>query len=300
MRAEVIRGSPDFAKLWAGQGISAFGSAITTVAMPLVAVVALGASPLQMGVLAALTVLPHLIFGLPAGVWLDRFSRRTVLVVADVGRTLLLGSIPTLWALGLLRIEHLYVVAVLAGVLTLLSDTASMSLLPVLVSRENLVRANSASLLNQTMAATTGPSVAGALVQLIGAPITIAIDAVSFLLSAACSFFIKEPSTAVRSRPTMRWPDLTAGLREVFGDRILSPLAISATVGAIAGAMQGPLIVLYMARTAWRSPSSVWPRWAARCLRRSTPGGSAWDAPTSPDSCSLHWQVSSSRRRVAN
>jgi MFS family permease len=123
--AQVVRSSPEFVKLWTGQAISSFGSAITTVAMPLVAVVALGASPLQMGALSALTVLPHLIFGLPAGVWVDRLSRRRVLIVADLGRALLLRAIPLLSVLGVLRIEHLYVVAMLAGVLTLLSDTAS-------------------------------------------------------------------------------------------------------------------------------------------------------------------------------
>src|SRR4051794_6045022 len=147
----------EFLKLWIGQAVSASGSAITTVAMPLVAVVTLGASPVEMGLLSALTVVPHLVFGLPAGVWVNRWSRRRVMIVADLGRAVLLGAIPVLSAVGLLRMEHLYVVAVLAGVLTLLSDTASMTLLPALVPRSALMQANSASMLNQTVASTAGP-----------------------------------------------------------------------------------------------------------------------------------------------
>jgi MFS family permease len=258
--AQVVRSNPEFVKLWTGQAISSFGSAITTVAMPLVAVVTLGASPLQMGALSALTVLPHLLFGLPAGVWVDRLSRRRVLIVADLGRALLLAAIPLLSVLGVLRIEHLYMVAVLAGVLTLLSDTASMTLLPALVGRENLMQANSASMLNQTVATTTGPSVAGALVQLVSAPLAIAFDAASYLLSAFCSVLIKEPprrTTGLHPRPVKLWSQLTEGFRELIGNPVLSALVVSATAAAIAGAMQGPLVVLYLVRELHLSPVLV-------------------------------------------
>jgi MFS family permease len=96
----VVRG--EFRKLWVGQLVSASGSAITMVALPLVAVLTLRASAMEMGLLAALTVLPHLVFGLPAGVWVDRWSLRRVLVVTDVGRAVLLGSIPLAAAAGAL------------------------------------------------------------------------------------------------------------------------------------------------------------------------------------------------------
>ncbi|MBE1612053.1 MFS transporter [Actinopolymorpha pittospori] len=259
---EVLRSNREFAKLWTGQASSSFGSAVTTVAMPLTAVVVLHASPLQMGVLSALTVVPHLLFGLPAGVWVDRFRRRPILIVADLGRALLLGTIPVLGAFGLLRIEHLCAVAFLAGALTLFSDTASTTLVPALVDRKRLMEANGASMLNQTVAATAGPSVAGGLVQLVTAPIAIALDAISYLVSAVCSFLIREPSHPVRSddsrpRSAPMRAQLTEGLRAVFGNPLMSALAVSATLGAVAGAMQGPLVVLYMVRELRLSPFLV-------------------------------------------
>lgn len=149
----------EFLKLWTGQAISVSGSAITTVALPLAAVLTLDAGPVEMGLLAALSVLPHLVFGLPAGIWVGRISLRRLLVGTDVGRAVLLGSIPVLAAFDLLRMPHLYAVAFLAGLLTLLSDTASMTLLPVLVPREELMSANSAIMLNQSVATTVGPSI---------------------------------------------------------------------------------------------------------------------------------------------
>jgi MFS family permease len=243
----MVMGNREFLKLWIGQSVSASGSAITTVAMPLVAVVSLGASPVEMGVLSALTVLPHLVLGLPAGVWVSRLSRRRLMIVADLGRAGLLGAIPVLSAVGLLRMEHLYVVAVLAGVLTLLSDTASMTLLPALVPRKDLMQANSASLLNQTVASTTGPSIAGVLTQVASAAFAIAVDALSFVVSAVASFLIKEPALPAAGLVRGRY-QLLQGLRELFGNPVLSALTLSATIAAVAGAMQGPLVVLYLAR----------------------------------------------------
>jgi MFS family permease len=242
--AWVVRG--EFRKLWIGQLVSASGSAITTVALPLVAVVTLQASAVEMGVLSALTLLPHLLFGLPAGVWVDRWSLRRVLVVSDVGRAVLLGSVPLAAAVGSLHMWQLYAVAVLTGVLSLLSDTASMTLTPALVPRDDLMRANSAAMLNLNIASTTGPSVAGFLVQVASAPFAIVFDALSYVVSAVASFLIREPPRAASvERTGVR---LTAGLRAMFGHPVLAPMAVSATVGAIAGSLQGPLVVLYLVR----------------------------------------------------
>lgn len=259
--ARVLGNSPEFFKLWFAQCVSAAGSAITVVALPLVAVIGLGASPFEMGLLSAMAVAPHLVLGIPAGSWVDRWSRRRVMIVADLGRAALLGSIPVLAAIGELRIEHLYVVAVLTGILTMLSDTASLALLPSLVRREDLMEANSAAMLNQTMASTVGPSMAGGLVQLVSAPFAIVADAVSYLIAAASSFLIKEPVRQAdvdgsSSRPRAGI-DMTSGLRQLFGHPILRALTCSATVAAIAGAMQGPLVVLYMIRELHWAPILV-------------------------------------------
>jgi MFS family permease len=237
----------EFLKLWIGQAVSGSGSAITRVAMPLVAVVTLGASPLEMGVLSALTVVPHLVFGLPAGVWVNGVSRRRVMIVADLGQALLLGAVPVLSAVGSLRMEHLYVVAALAGVLTLLSDTASMALMPALVPRSSLMQANSASMLNLTVASSAGPSVAGVLTQIASAPFAIAVDALSFAASAVTSFLIKEPPLPAVTPPRGRYR-LLEGLRELFSSPVLTALILSATIASLAGAAQAPLVVLYLVR----------------------------------------------------
>lgn len=254
-----LRQHPEFLKLWSGQAVSSFGSRITTVAMPLVAVLVLHASPLQMGVLAALTVLPHLLFGLLAGVWVDRLSRRTILIVADVARALFLGSIPFLAMSSRLRVEHLYAVAFLAGVMTLLFDTAATSLVPALVGRANLMHANSAWILNETVARTAGPAVAGGLVQMLTAPVAIAFDAVSYLVSAACSVLVVVPPGApAADRGRVRLlPEIGEGLGALFRNPILSAITISATVGALAGSMQAALIVLYLVRDLSLAPTFV-------------------------------------------
>jgi MFS family permease len=249
----VVRG--EFRKLWFGQLVSASGTAVTTVALPLVAVVNLKASAVEMGALSALTIAPHLLFGLFAGIWIDRWSRRRVLIWTDLGRLVLLGSVPALAALGWLRIEQLYVVAVLTGVLTLLSDTASQTMIPSLVPRDDLMRANSAALLNLNLASTAGPSVAGFLVQVLTAPLAIVVDAASYGVSAIASYLIREPARS--PGPQRADVRLSAGLRLLFGHRMLAPLTVSAAVAALAGAMQGPLTVLFLIRELDRSASFV-------------------------------------------
>ena len=256
----MLRRHPEFFKLWSGQAISSFGSAITTVALPLAAVIVLHASPVQMGVLVASTTVPHLLFGLVAGVWVDRLPRRSILVGADLGRCLLLGAVPVLGVLGELRIEHLYAVAFLTGTMTLLFETASMSLLPSLVGRDNLIQANGAMVLNTSVASTAGPALAGGLVQVLTAPVAIAFDAASFLLSAGCSLLIEvQPaSRSATQRGRVRLlAEIVEGLRVVFASRVLSPIAVSAAIGAMAGAMHGALVVLYFARDLHLLPAFV-------------------------------------------
>lgn len=247
--------SGEFRKLWIGQLVSASGSAVTTVALPLVAVVTLQASAVEMGALSAVSIAPHLVFGLLAGVWVDRWSRRRVLIWTDIGRLLLLGSVPIAAAMDVLRIEQLYVVAVLTGVLTLLSDTASQTMIPLLVPREDLMRANSAALLNLNLASTLGPSAAGFLVQVLTAPFAIVIDAASYVVSAVASYLIREPDRA--PPPPRSDVRLSAGLRVLFGHPMLRPLVISAGIAAMAGAMQAPLVVLFLIRELHRSPAFV-------------------------------------------
>src|SRR5215813_513577 len=175
---------PEFMKLWLGETISLLGSQLTLLALPLTAVALLKADALQMGILNAAQMAPFLLIGLFAGVWVDRMKRRSILIVGDVGRAILLGWIPVAALLNILSLGQLYIISFLVGVLTLFFDVAYQSYLPTLVSRENLVEGNSKLEISRAIAQIVGPGMAGALISIIAAPLTIALDALSFLISA--------------------------------------------------------------------------------------------------------------------
>src|SRR5438093_5593531 len=183
----------DFLKLWVGQTISLAGSMVGGFALPLVAVLTLEASPLQLGLLRVADILPAIVVGLFAGVWVDRLPRRPIMVAVDLGRALLLATIPAAALLGGLRIEQLYAVAVLVGMLTLLFDVARRSYLPTLVGRAALVEGNARISASGSVVEVAGFGVAGALVQLLTAPLAILVDAVSFVASAVSLLLIRRP-----------------------------------------------------------------------------------------------------------
>lgn len=240
----------DFRWLFTGNTVSLLGSSVTTVALPLTAVVYLHASPEQMGVLGAVALLPHLVLGLPAGVWVDRMPYRRVLVVADLAQTLLLGSVPVLAVLGVLRIWQLYAVAVMAGTCNLFETVTAQTFTPRLVPRQQLLAANSTLMLSSATVGTTGAALGGILVSLLTAPIAIAADAGSFLLAALCKARIRTPGLAVAEnrQPTHLRAEILEGLSIVFGLKIIRAVTLAATIGALAGQMQAVVLVLYLVR----------------------------------------------------
>jgi MFS family permease len=221
-----LRRHPDFLRLWAGQTVSELGSQVSFIAIPLTAVSALGAGPFQTGLLAALQFLPFLLFGLPAGVWVDRLPHRPVLIVADLGRMLALASVPVAWALGLLRLPQLYATGFLVGVLTVFFDVAYQSYLPSLVEREQLVEGNSRLALTQSAAEVAGPGIGGLLVSVASAPYAVAVDAASYAVSVVSLLLIRRtrPRTQPRVRTGLR-AELLEGLRFVLGHRLLRSIA---------------------------------------------------------------------------
>jgi MFS family permease len=249
----------DFVKLWCAQTISAIGSKITFLALPLTAVLVLQATPAEMGYLAMIGALPALLFGLVVGVWVDRWPRRPLLLLADGGRGLLLLVIPLAAWLGLLQMPLLYAVLFLTGTLGLLFGTADQAYLPSLVARERLVDANSKLALSRSAAEIAGPTLAGWLVQAVTAPLAIALDALSFLLSALCLGLIRQPEAApVRAEPVDHWwRELGAGLRFLLGQRTLLALtAATATVSFFNAALEA-LYLIYMTRTLALSPAWI-------------------------------------------
>lgn len=238
----------DFMKLWTGQTISQFGSMITREALPFTAVLLLDATPGQMGLLIAAGAAPVLLFGLIAGVWVDRVRRRPLLIAADLLRALLLLSIPAAWFLGLLRIEQLYLVTLLTSGLTLLFDVGYQSYLPALVQRERLVEGNSKLGLSASVAEIAGPAVGGGLVQLISAPLAVLVDALSFLVSALLLGRIRTAEvTPAQStaRPALRH-EIAAGLRAIRQQPLLRALASRSALFYLSLNLIGPVYGLYV------------------------------------------------------
>ncbi|MBO0795488.1 MAG: MFS transporter, partial [Ktedonobacteraceae bacterium] len=240
-----------FGLLWSGQTVSELGSHITGSAIPFIAILVLGASPVQVGLLAALSALPSLLFSLPIGVWVDRLPRRALLILADLVRALLLLSLPIAALDGLLRMEQLYIVVLLLGTCTICFDTAYQAFLPQVVAPEQLVEGNSKLGTSSSLAEMGGPPLAGWLVQLIGAPLAVLFDAFSFLISALSIGLIRpreiQPVGPVEKREHI-WREMSDGMRALFGHPLLRVLAIHATVWTFCGGAFAALYTIYVVR----------------------------------------------------
>ncbi len=249
----------DFRKLWIGQTISQFGSQVTLVTLPLVAALTLGATPAQMGILGAAEYAPFLALGLVAGIWVDRLPRRPILIAADLARTALLAVIPVAAWLGALRMELLYVVAALAGCATVFFDVAYQSYLPALVRRDELAEGNSKLEASRSVAQIAGAGLAGGLVQLLTAPVALLVDAASFLLSAAVLGRIRAAEPAAMRRPATRRlrAEIGEGLRVVFGNPLLRPIAACTATSNFFGSIGLAVFVLYVTRELRLAPGLV-------------------------------------------
>lgn len=203
-----------FRRYWGAQTISYLGDQVTMVALPLTAVLALDASAADMGLLWTLESLPLLLFSVHAGAWVDRRGRRRrTMMVADVGRAVLLGSVPVAYVVGALSLPYLCVVAFLAGTLTVLFNVSSYSLFAALVPREHYAVGTSLSRGSFSVSLVAGPGVGGVLVQLVSAPLTVLVDALSFVASALLlrSVAVEEPDGDPAPARGYAW----AGLRFV-------------------------------------------------------------------------------------
>ena len=237
----------DFVRLWAAATVSTFGSLVTRVALPFMAVLVLDATPMQIAVLTACDFAPGVLIGLVAGVWVDRLRRRPILIAADIGRALLLASIPAAAVLDALRIEQLYVVALLAGVLTVFFEVAHLAYLPSLVGRDDLVEGNSKISAAGSVAEVGAFGIAGWLVQLLTAPFAILIDAVSFLVSALFIGLIRAPDPTpapAAERQSVR-REIVEGLRLVLGNAVLRATAASNVTMDFCSRMYGTLYSFY-------------------------------------------------------
>src|SRR5256714_2170075 len=206
----------DFMKLWAGFTIARVGSQITVLALPLTAVLLLGAGATETGLLVAAQMLPSIVAGLFIGVWVDRLPRRPILIWSDIGSAIVIASVQLAAALGALSLAQLYVVPFFGGAFAVSTDLARAAMVPLLVGRTRLVAANSRLQASSAVAQVAGPSLGGILVQTLTAPIAMLWDAVGFMVSAVVIATIRSRETP-RARETERsvWHEVTAGIRWV-------------------------------------------------------------------------------------
>jgi MFS family permease len=240
----------DFLKLWSAQSISQLGTQISGIALPLVALYALHATAFEVAALGTVEFLPFLLFTLPAGVWVDRLRRRWIMVVADAGRAVALGSIPLVAAIGHLTLAQLYIVGFVVGTLTVFFDVSYQSYLPSIVERSRLVDGNAKLEITRSGAQVAGPGIGGLLVHAVTAPYTVAADAISYLWSATFLFAIRGKE-AVPERdadsPSMR-RELIDGIKYLVRHRYWRPISMSTATFNFFSNVAFAILVVYMVR----------------------------------------------------
>ena len=250
----------DFLKLWSAETISQFGTQVTELALPLVAIITLEVSPFEVALLGVVELAPFILISLPAGVWVDRMRRKWILVVADVGRALVLMSIPLAYWLDALTIWQLYAVGFVFGTLTVFFDVAYQSYLPSLVDREQLVEGNAKLEVSRSGAQIAGPSIAGPVIDVLTAPVALVADAVSFLWSAVFLFGINRqeqlPERKREEKPRMR-AELAEGVRYVLGHRYLRWIAASTATFNFFGSVMFAILLVYVVRDLGLSPTAI-------------------------------------------
>ncbi|MEV6108568.1 MFS transporter [Streptomyces sp. NPDC051940] len=244
-----------FRRYWTGQSISLLGDEVHRIAMPLAAVLVLGADAADMGWLTAAPLLPALFLSMPAGAWADgRRSRRRIMLAADVGRFLALASIPAAYALGVLTLTQLFVVAFVIGILSVLFNVSNNTLYASLVPTGSLLQGSSLINGSRSIAFVAGPGAGGALVQVLTAPVALLADAVSYLASA---FFLgrinpQEPPPAPRERG-----HFLAGLRWVVGTPLIRAFQLGVATLNFFNFIFHALFVLYATRELGLAPGTL-------------------------------------------
>jgi MFS family permease len=251
----------EFLKLWAGQGISEIGSQVSMLALPTVAILLLGATPFQVGLLAACETLAFPVLGLVAGVYVDRLRRRPIMIACDVGRLLALSSVPIAFALGVLSMPQLYAVALITGVGTVFFDVAYQSYLPALISRADLIEGNTKLQVTGSVAQMAGPALGGLLIQLLGPARAVAADAASFLVSVLSLAWIRraEPSPSPGSESGRRgfFAEMWEGIQVVFGNSTIWKIAGSTSTSNLGSNLFFAVFLIFVYRVLHLSPGTV-------------------------------------------
>jgi MFS family permease len=251
----------EFLKLWAGQAVSEVGSQISMLALPTVAILLLGATPFQVGLLAALETLAFPALGLFAGVYVDRLRRRPIMIACDLGRLLALGSVPVAFAFNVLTMEQLYVVALITGVGTVFFDVAYQSYLPALIPRGDLVEGNTKLQVTSSAAQMAGPALAGFLIQLFGPARAVIADAASFLVSVGSLWWIRRPEPAPKPATESGrrgfFFEMWEGVQVVFGNPTIWKIAGSTSTSNLGSNVFFAVYLIFAYRVLHLSPGTI-------------------------------------------
>ena len=249
---------PDFLKLWSAQTISAFGARISREGLPLAAVLTLHSGPAALGVMAALSRGSGLVVGLFAGGMVDRSSRRSIMIAADLIRAALLAAVPIVALLHHLSIGVVYIAALLVGAASVLFDIADQAFLPSLVRKDQLVEANSKLATTDGLAETAGPAIAGGLVQLLGAPFALAVNAVTYLVSAIFLGSLRKVEArrvpGAGAQPPARLADLIVGFKALNADPVVRAVAIVLLIQGLSGGVFSALYLIFAIRVVGLAP----------------------------------------------
>ena len=246
----------DFRNFWFGEAVSGLGDSLTHFALPIVAAVTLRVTPGQMGLIRALGNVPNVAIGLLAGVWVDRVSRRKLLIWINAAAAVLVASIPVAFVLGSLTVGHLYVLSLAFGIAWPFWYSAWAAFLPSVVEREHLVEANSKLMLIFSSTGITGPGIGGILIGLMKAPFLMVIDAFSFVATIAFLAGIRAPERraddAREVASTFR--RIVEGLRVTFVDPMQRAITVPRAILDLIDAISLTVIVLYILRDVGLSP----------------------------------------------
>lgn len=248
-----LRQTHGFARLWTASTTSAFGTYVTVLALQVIVVEVLAGDALDVGLVNAARWAPYLLFGLLAGVLVDRVRRRPLLVATDALSAVALATIPVLAATGHLDIGWLVVLMAVFGLCTLVGDAAFQSFVPRVVPTRLLASAHARIDQSDAVAQASGPALAGGLIALLGAPLAVLVDAVSYLASAVllATVTIEEPRPGPRTRGRLHGVgrEIADGLRWVYRHPTLRPLAISTHAWFVCSAVAGAVLTPFALRT---------------------------------------------------
>jgi MFS family permease len=249
----------DFRLLLLGQSISQLGAQVSGVAIPLLAVLGLQASPFEVGVVTASSTVAFALIGLPAGAWLDRCRRRPILVASDLARAVFLATIPLAAWFGVLSITQLAVVSLLTGFARVLFDVGYQSYIPAVIGRDRVLAGNATMETVRASGQIVGPGLGGMLVSLLGAANVVLIQASAFVVSAISLMWIRvrEPAIPRLGEQPRLWSQIREGLVFVARNRILRATAITSAAGNFSFAVASAVNFIFMARDLDLAPAAI-------------------------------------------